>query len=160
MRARQQPHLSPADTARLSRASMLLDGRTRVLRAGPHLVEAVVFLIDGGQYRLGYRAGEWWCQCGSPRPPCGHVRALQLVTMPDQVPLTRGSGIPSESETRRSQPRHQGHAREIRRLQPMTGGFSVRSATSGLCKVRQAPERARSLASRLEEGPGEDGRGC
>jgi len=78
-----QPHLSPEDTARLARVSMLLDGRTRVLRAGPHLVEALVFLLDGGRYRLGYRAGAWWCQCGSPRPPCGHVRALQLVTMPE-----------------------------------------------------------------------------
>jgi len=88
-----QPHLSPEDTARLARVSMLLDGRTRVLRAGPHLVEALVFLLDGGRYRLGYRAGAWWCQCGSPRPPCGHVRALQLVTMPDHMPLTMGSCI-------------------------------------------------------------------
>lgn len=111
MKPRQQPHLTPQDAARLARVSMLLDGRTRVLRAGPGLVEAVCHLLDGGTLLLGYRDGAWWCDCCSDRSPCGHVRALQLVTQPEP-PVSRGLHIPSAPDRSRSETRCQVDARE------------------------------------------------
>jgi uncharacterized Zn finger protein len=60
---------------------LLAEGRVRLLRVGPKLVDAVVWGDSAAEYRVGYACGgPWTCTCPA-FGACSHVQACQLVTL-------------------------------------------------------------------------------
>jgi uncharacterized Zn finger protein len=66
---------------------LLVAGRVRVVRVGPHSVGAVV-RGDSGTYECGWRNGWWWCACRSRSRVCSHVLAVRLVVDPPVTATT------------------------------------------------------------------------
>jgi hypothetical protein len=70
----------PRETARERGRRLLAEGRLVVRRIDTSEITAVCRGDSGAIHRLGYRSSRWWCECEA-RTQCGHLYALQLVTI-------------------------------------------------------------------------------
>jgi len=70
----------PREAAETKGLRYLTEGRLTLLHVDEHRIEAICFGDSGEVYRLGFRPGQWWCECPA-RTRCAHLTALQRVTL-------------------------------------------------------------------------------
>lgn len=68
------------ESAEAKASRYLSQGRLIISRVAPGEVDATC-RGDGAVYRVGYRRGQWFCDCPA-RGRCAHLLALGLVVAP------------------------------------------------------------------------------